>query len=1009
MKHRTAGEVRARVERARDTETASRDDAPAEPQTLRIVGLGASAGGLEAFQQFLQAMPTDSGLALVLVQHLDPEHSSVLTELLQRCTAMPVVEAVDQMEVAPDHVYVIPPNRHMAILHGKLQLELPPARRGQRLPIDTFFRSLADDCGERAAGVVLSGTGSDGTLGLAAIAAAGGLCLVQDPASAKYDSMPASAVAASPAAQALAPAHMPEALLRHASAGSAGGRRPPAEPQPVTDVASLNRVLLLLRSATGHDYALYKRSTLVRRMQRRMAAHGIDEVAVYARLLEQDAAELRSLDKEMLINVSGFFRDPEAFAALESDVLPALLADRPEGATLRVWVAACASGEEAYSLAMLLHEAMDQAGRAFKLQLYATDLDEEAIAVARAGLYPRRIAEQVSAERLARFFVEEEGGFRIRKSVRDQIVFAVQNVIKDPPFTRLDLLSCRNLLIYLEPALQDRLLPVLHYALTPGAVLMLSPSESVGQHADLFAPIDRKHKLYRALLVSTASRAAGRYAATWATHRGEPAATEGVQRLKKTEPSSLAELARTALLHSFAPASVLIDAEGTVLYVHGDTGAWLRPAPGEASLNIVEMAREGLQAPLRAAILGAAAAGLGTLNRELSVEAAGLARTLLLSVRPLEPQPAGAAGSPALLLVSFRDAPPAAAASKPRRGSQGAAPAADPLRLEALQEELKLARATLQSVVEEHQAYSEELKSANEELQSTNEELQSTNEELETSREEQQSINEEMATVNNELQAKIDQLATAQNDLKNLLDNVNVGTIFLDDQLVIRRFTREAQRLYRLVATDLGRRLDHIRCDVDGDALIADAHAVLESLAPRQRELRSSDGTWYLARTQAYRTLDNVIQGVVLTFTDISQGKRLEGELREALDLSQAVVDTVREPLVVLDGELRIVSASRSFRSLLGDAEARLAGRPLSSLDSGAWDSPALRERLQSVLAQHGSFDDYLLEHPVPGGGPQHWLLNARLAVGAGSAQPMVLLAVQDAGPALPATPGKAA
>ncbi len=978
-----------------------------EAQTLRIVGLGASAGGLEAFQQFLQAMPADSGQALVLVQHLDPEHSSVLTELLQRCTAMPVAEAADQMEVEPDHVYVIPPNRHMAILNGRLQLELPPARRGQRLPIDTFFRSLADDCGEHAVGIVLSGTGSDGTLGLAAIAAAGGLCLVQEAASAKYDGMPASAVAASPSALVLAPARMPEALLRHAAAGSPGGRRRPAEARPVADVVSVNRVLLLLRSATGHDYGLYKRSTLVRRMQRRMAVHGIDEVAVYARLLEQDATELRNLDKEMLINVSSFFRDPEAFAALGADVLPALLAERADGATLRVWVAACASGEEAYSLAMLLHEAIERCGRAFKLQLYATDLDDEVIAFARAGLYPRRIAEQVSTERLARFFVEEEDGYRICKHVRDQIVFAVQNAIKDPPFTRLDLLSCRNLMIYLEPVLQDRLLPVLHYALVPGAVLMLSPSESVGQHAELFAPIDRKHKLYRALRVSAASRAAGRYAATWATHRGEPAAIEGVPRLKKTEPSSLAELARSALLQTFAPASVLIDAEGTVLYVHGDTGPWLRPAPGEASLSLVEMAREGLQAPLRAAILGAVTAGLGTLDREISVDAGGVARTLRLSVCPLEaPQPA-AAGLPTLLLVSFREAPPAA--PKPRRGKPGAAEPADPQRLDALQKELDLARSTLQSVVEEHQAYTEELKSASEELQSTNEELQSTNEELETSREEQQSINEEMATVNNELQAKIDQLATVQNDLKNLLDNVNVGTIFLDEQLAIRRFTREAQRLYRLVATDIGRRLDHIRCDVDGDALIADARAVLESLVPRQRELRSSDGTWYLARTQAYRTLDNVIQGVVLTFTDIGQGKRLEAELREALDLSQAVVDTVREPLVVLDGALRIVSASRSFRRLLGDAEARLAGRPLGSFDVGPWDSPALRERLEAVLAARGSFDDYLLEHPAAGGAVQRWLLNARLVVGAGSRQPMVLLAMQDAGSAAPARNGKAA
>ena len=572
--------------------------------------------------------------------------------------------------------------------------ELPPARRGQRLPIDIFFRSLADDCGERAAGIVLSGTGSDGTLGLARSPppAACAWCRTR-PARSTSACRPAP-WPASPAAQSLTPARMPEALLRHASAGSAGGRRPPAEPQPVTDVAGMNRVLMLLRSATGHDYALYKSSTLGRRMQRRMAAHGIDDVASLCTAAGTGPGRAaHRLDKEMLINVTSFFRDPEAFAALSPTCCPSCWPTgptaRPPGLGRRVRL----------GRGGLQHG--DAAARGHgpgRPRLQAAALRHRS----RRGSHRRRACRPVpAAHRRAgvgraagRFFVEEEGGFRIRKSVRDQIVFAVQNVIKDPPFTRLDLLSCRNLLIYLEPALQDRLLPVLHYALTPGAVLMLSPSESVGQHADLFAPIDRKHKLYRALLVSTASRAARRYACDLGH---APRRTGGDRRSAAIEedPSSLAELARTALLHSFAPASVLIDAEGTVLYVHGDTGAWLRPAPGEASLNIVEMAREGLEAPLRAAILGAAATGLGTLNRELSVQAAGLARTLLLSVRPLEPQPAGAAGSPALLLVSFRDVAARGGSAKAAPWQQARRPAADPLRLEALQEELKMARATL--------------------------------------------------------------------------------------------------------------------------------------------------------------------------------------------------------------------------------------------------------------------------------------------------------------------------
>ena len=950
------------------------------PAGFSIVGVGASAGGLEAFEEFFRKVPRDSGMAFVLVPHLDPDHASMLTQILQRSTAMPVVEAQDRMAVKPNGVYVIPPNRDMAILHGALQLCVPEQPRGHRMPIDAFLRSLAEDQGDRAVAVLLSGTGTDGTLGLRAILGAGGVSFVQEPTTAKYDGMPASAIQAGYATYVLPLGKMSQALV--------AGRRNRAVRRETSPAAAsgLNRILMLLRSATGHDFSQYKKSTIGRRIERRMSQHDLEDMEVYARYLKEHPAEAQSLFKELLINVTSFFRDPEAFATLKKDVLPQLFAGKPGGYVFRVWVAGCATGEEAYSIAILLSEFIEESRQEFKVQFYSTDLDEDTIAVARTGSYPPNIVQDVQPARLRRYFVKEGGSYRVKKEIREMVVFAVQNVIKDPPFTKLDLVSCRNLMIYLEPELQSRLITVFHSALKPGGVLFLSPSESTGGHPDLFAPLSRKWKLYRTTRTVASTRAAMTPALSWDADGPGKRPHETLKRAKET---NLAELAERVLLQSYAPASVVTDLKGNILYVHGEIGKYLRPPPGQATLSVVEMALENLHLELRAAIHRAASLGTPTLSRELSVETTGDVQTISFSVRRL-PDPDAGEG---LLLLSFSDvARPAPGKSVRRKRATGSV---DAQRIEELERDLAHTKEDFQATIEEQQASTEELKSTNEEMQSTNEELQSTNEELETSKEELQSVNEELVTVNAELQATIERLAGMQNDMKNLLESINIGTVFLDEHLIIRRFTREAVRVYRLVASDVGRPLADVKSDLEGEDLLAEAQAVLETLVPREREVRTTAGAWYLARIQPYRTLDNVIEGVVLTFIGLTEMKQVQEALREARELAEGIVDTVREPLIVLDGALRVVSASRSFYQRFQVAPEETVGRPLYELGNRQWDIPTLRELLETVLPRDRSFDGYLVEHDFPTIGQRKMLLSARRIVGKTADTQLILLAME--------------
>jgi len=938
-----------------------------------VVGLGASAGGLEAFEQLFSGMPADTGLAFVLVQHLDPSRSSLLADILQRCTRMPVVEATDGMQVVGNRVHVIPPNRDMLIEGTTLRLSEPAEPRAQRMPIDTFLRSLADERAEDAIGVVLSGMGTDGTLGLRAISAAGGLCLVQEPATARFNAMPASAVQF--AHRVLRLAEMPEALRE--AAGPSRARLP-------GQGTLVGRILTTLRLVTGHDFSQYKRSTIERRIERRMVHHHLKDLDAYLELLKSDPTEPQALFRELLINVTSFFRDPLAFSALRTDVLPALIAGRRDPQALRIWVAGCATGEEAYSLAIVVREWMEEHHSDLKVQIYATDLDDDAVVVARAGLYPPNVAQDLTPERLRTCFVKEPGGFRVKKEIREMVVFAVQNAVKDPPFTRMDLVSCRNLLIYLQPALQERLIRLFHYALRPGGVLFLSPSEGVGDHPELFAIVDRKWKLFRAVSAPDASRTA-------LAAGGVGWASGTAQRLPEPAPRSplarVPELARRALLQAFAPAAVVTDLHGSLLYVHGETGRFLRPAPGQPSNQLVDLAREGLEAELREALKRASDEGLPTLNRALQVKGEGGPFGAVLSVRPLhDPETAAT-----LLMVTLQELPDASVVV-PRRRPRAGSPA-EVRRIDQLERELLQARQTMKVMVEEQQAANEDLRSTNEELQSTNEELQSTNEELETSREELQSVNEELVTVNSELQQRIDLMAHMQDDLKNLLDNIRLGTIFLDRELRIRRYTQEATRLYRLVPHDIGRPLADIRCDLTGGDLVNEARSVLETLQAEEREVCAPGGAWYLARIQPYRTVDNEIDGVVLTFADVTE--RVQAiAVRQARDLAEAVVDSVHQPLLVLDDKLQVISANRSYRVTFPGSAAEITGQSIFEVGQGRWDLPLLRELLQDVMPREHGFESRPLDMVVDGK-TLHLLLSGHRTDVRSSQGELILLSIE--------------
>jgi len=959
----------------------------ARKKPLAIVGIGASAGGLESFEEFFRNLDSNNGISFILVSHLDPGHSSMLTEILQRSSKIPLVEVQDEMVIEPDHAYVIPPNWDMAVFNGVLQLKIPEKIRGQRMPIDYFFRSLAEDQGDKSIAIILSGTGTDGTSGLRAILGAGGISFVQDPDYAKYDGMPLSAIRNNLATYISTVDKIPRELLSYV--GNNFKKKNRALPDSKNDtVYDTGEILKILRSATGHDFNQYKQGTIDRRIDRRMKANNMGSLRDYENYLLKNPKETQILFKELLINVTNFFRDPEAFDILLKEKIPQLFLNKPEEYCFRIWVPGCATGEEAYSIAICFREYMDAIKQNFKIQIYGTDISEGSITAARSGTYPESIAACISPDRLNRFFIKDAAIYRVKKEIREMITFAVHNVINDPPFIKLDLISCRNLLIYFEPKLQKLLISVFSYALKPEGILFLGSAETIGSQTDLFKEINKKHKFFKSIpyAVSKHTGLVGKLALY-----GVPKHDKSGNVENKAIGANLAEITKRELLKTYAPSSVLTDESGNILFVYGDTGKYLSPAPGPASLNVVEMAIKELKLKITSAIRSAVKQNKIVEYNGIIVNADNETRIVNIIVRPFE----DADNSRMLLIISFQEI-----IKKLQEKTQTFINSPTSKKnagyIEELETELAREKENINSVTDESQAFTEELRSTNEELQSTNEELQSANEELDTSREEMQSVNEELITVNSELSAKIDQFAEIQNDLKNLLENINVGTIFLDEKLNIKRYTRHAINLFHLIPTDIGRPFSDINSELIVSALIAKAENSLEKFVTYEEEILDNSGKWYLMRILPYRTTEDIVDGVVITFTEITALKKIESSYKDASELTENILNTVRESLLILDKDLMVISANRSFYDSFKVTPAETVGNLIFALGNKQWDIPKLRTLLEDILPKNTEFENYEVEHEFLSIGRKVMLLNARLITQEESLSQLILLAIED-------------
>ncbi len=967
-----------------------------------IVGIGASAGGLEAFRQLLQGLPADTGAAFVLVQHLSPTHTSILPALLARSTAMPVGEAVDVERIEPDHVYVIPSNMDLAITDGHLKLLPRTTPPESHMPIDLFFRTLAEVRGSQAIGVVLSGTASDGTLGLKAIKAAGGICLAQDPRSAGFDGMPRSAIAGGCVDAVLPPDGLAREIAR--LAGDAYLREPGgASAHESTHAAlldgeraALETIFTVLRKATGKDLTDYKKPTLLRRIRRRMALGQVEGLADYARHLESHPAEVQSLYQDLLINVTSFFRDPAVFAALRRDVFPRLLQGRPAaGAPVRIWVPGCSTGEEVYSIAICLLESLGDLALHPAIQIFGTDIRDGAVDKARAGIYLENIASDVSPERLERFFVKLEGAFQVGKAVRDLCCFARHDLIRDPPFSHLDLISCRNVLIYLEPGVQRRVMGSFRYALKPTGVLVLGHSETIIASSDLFVAADREHRVF-APLEKAAHAGLGPGAGA---HKGKAVfgARAGVAVRDAGDRGEAQREADRILLSRYVPAGVLVDDNLEILQFRGDTHLYVEHGSGDASLSLPRMIQKGLLAGLRELIQEARVSHATVRRQGLTFRHRERFLSVDMEAVPVQARAAGKL----CFLVLFVETP--AASPQP----EAAQPPPSLPRREAdrqiahLEQELATTQQYLQAVIEDQSADNEELQAANEEVLSSNEELQSLNEELETAKEELQSGNEELSTLNEELQNRNLELGQLGDDLVNLFSGLHIPVVLLSPDLRLRRFTPAAARLMNLLPTDVNRPLNDIRPNFDLPSLEV---ALLEAIATVtliEREVQDRDGCWYSLRIRPYKTRDNRIDGALMVLVDINDLKRGAVQVAEARDFADAIIETVREPLLVLNGELRVERANRTFCDTFRVRREKTEGRFLYDLGNRQWDIPALRQALESILAEdrpvaNRELQCFEVEHEFPEIGRRTMVLNACRVWREGGGAEKILLAMED-------------
>jgi two-component system, chemotaxis family, CheB/CheR fusion protein len=871
-----------------------------------IVCIGASAGGLEALEQFLGNVPADSGLAYVVIQHLDPTQKGMLPELLQRVTAMKVLQVKDRMPIKTDCVYVIPPNTSMSILKGVLHLFEPIEARGLRLPIDFFMRSLADDQLENSIGVVLSGMGSDGTIGLRAIKEKGGLVLVQDPATAKYDSMPRNAID-SVIADIVAPANVLPVMLidffKHIPIVKSN-----LESEISRDKSSLEKIIILLRTYTGNDFSLYKKNTVYRRIERRMTVHKIEKITTYVHFLQENPKEANILFKELMIGVTNFFRDAPVWEKLKESIIPDILNNLPEGTVLRAWVPGCSTGEEAYSLAMVFKESLEKikSKEGFSLQIFATDLDNEAIETARRAIFPSNIISDVSVSRLARFFNKTEEGYRVNTEIREMVVFANHNIIMHPPFTKIDILSCRNLLIYMDPELQKKIFGLFYYSINTEGYMILGSAETLGTQSALFTTIDSKLKIFKRAITTIAPELFD-FPSSFSKVRA--GGTEKPVPAKVTQ--NIQTLTDQFLIQHFSPAGVLVNETGDIVYISGHTGKYLEPAVGKANMNIFAMLREGLREEFPNAFRKTIIKKEKVVIQHQKVGADGNMQTVNIIIQWIDkPEPLN--GYVIVLFVDTPDVP-----GIDRRIIKGKK-TLESIRQQELETELQHAREEMQSTLEEMQTSQEELKSTNEELQSTNEELQSTNEELTTSKEEMQSLNEELQTVNAELQSKVEDFSRVNNDMKNLLNSTDIATLFLDKELNIRRYTNQATKIFKLIKGDIGRPFTDLVSQLQYPELADDAMEVLRTLVFIQKQIPARDNKWFSIRIMPYRTFDDRIDGLVITFINLSELKQVELKLHETEQMNRSLLNKFSGAVVKLSNEGNIQEFNPGAEKLFG-------------------------------------------------------------------------------------------
>ncbi|MGI4751511.1 MAG: CheR family methyltransferase [Janthinobacterium lividum] len=914
-----------------------------KPKSFPIVCIGGSAGSFESYEKFFMNMPADSGMAFVIIMHLDPNHNGSIAEVIQTFSPMPVAEAEDGLVIQPDHVYTIPPNKDMGI-HNRRLLLLPPGKAtGFRLPIDYFLQSLAEDQWNKAVAIIFSGFGSDGETGLRMIKEKLGMAMVQDPETTKYDSMPKASIGTNLVDYVLAPEEMPVKLIQYMNHPALSEDPEEHVKSEIKDSNSIFKILMILRSHTGHDFSHYKKNTITRRIDRRLAFHQLPDYAHYINYLRENPHEINVLFNELLIGVTKFFRDAYAFDSLKEKLFQ-VLNTKTESEPVRVWVAGCSTGEEAYTIAIKLIECFSglKTKRVPKIQIFATDLDKDAIEVARAGIYNTNIVADVSQERMERFFIQKNDKFQVKKELREMIVFAQHNLIKDAPFTRLDLLSCRNVMIYLDSELQKKIIPIYHYSLKPKGILLMGPAETIGGFTDMFAPIDPKWKIFERREGSVASPKVIDFPFNISK---QTIGTDKKSEQKIAGKNSLSDSFNKFLLENYTPVSVLIDEAGEIFYINGKTGKFLELNSGEAAMNIFEMIKDELKYVLRNAIYQARIQKTDILINDIKIKEDQQMRLVNMKVSLLD-----TASLQGLILVILEDKGPVKKVS-PQKALKVKNQDANPL-AESLEKELEYTKQQLHSTIEQMETSLEELKSTNEELQSMNEELQSTNEESLTTKEEMQSLNEELMTINVSYQGKTEELTHLNNDMKNLLDSTEIGTIFLDNEFKILRYTPKIKSLLNVIPTDVGRSITDIVFNFELPGLKKLIHEVIETLVAKEVEIQTKKTGWFNLRIMPYRTIDNFISGVVLTFTDISSLKLAEHKLATILNYAKTTINLMQKPAMLLNEKLQITVVNPLFAAYFKLSEKELKGMDFAVLAHEYWKTNRLDKVIKNMVKE---------------------------------------------------------